>query len=1649
MIPVFAAAAEVADPALVKHTHSDAHACSAQCGGNESWIAWGEANKLPTDSGHYYLTGDVQLTASNDVPAGKDITICLNGYNIHSKLNTKVAFVYGKLTISDCTAYELDGTYISGTVVGSTAGDGAVYGVRRGGTFVLESGRITGGKTTGTGGGGVIYTQGGTSAGAGGMVYMYGGEMVGVEGYNGGAVCLGGGSADYTPSAFYMYGGKITGNYARNHGGGIYVVDWSILEIHGGEVTGNTVKNNATSVYMAGANSKLTVSGAAKLDGVFFNNASNKGLMVDELTEGAAIDVTTTATDFAKVISIAQGGKQDVWSAHWVTANGDSVSMVEGAFKAGHYHGDVKYEAWTGSDSHNTLPTGAKHYYLANDILRNTNGGTVSIAAGTTQHLCLNGHTITHRNPANRLYAIQGTFVLEDCTAKTEGGQYLSGGITYGGATPSTRTYGNCFSVQRGGTMIMEEGQIYGFTSDCKDYEDSVPVYIQGATAGSKAQFIMNGGQIHSNSSKSLGAAIKSTRNGTPDLNNPSLVEINGGKIWGNTSTTGGAVAATGDVVRITGGQIVDNTCALGAVYLSDQAQGVLAGNPQIRDNRGGNLYLAGLLTLQVEELEKTARIYLDVAQSDRAITGQVEASVLENFYCDNTYRMLLIKEDKLFIEVSDEHPHCLCYGRTEGCDHKSVKWQAWVSETSLPTSTGYYYLLGDVRLTEGTVIPENQDVKLCLNGKTISGTRLLLIRKNSTLSTTDCGTTGTITGGNRNYGGAVNVNRMGTFNLYGGTITGNSAGVNTSAASLGGGVYIQAGKTGEPGGIFNMYGGTLSKNDAYQGGAIHLALGENPDAVPAQVNLYGGTIIGNTAGGEVTNADGSVSVKGGSGAAIYIGKYGKLNMAGGLVTENAGLGYGGTIYLSGATGTFSGGTITKNTATRDGAGFYAVSESQVEITGSVVIRDNTSAKGAGGGFGAASKSRIKMTGGTVSGNWAVQGGGAIIQSGAALELQDGLFSGNYSKNYAGAIYINTPNADGTPSSLKLTGGTITKNTSDNAGGGIYGKQAKVDITGGTISYNENKNFGCGVYLHTSTGSITGGTITGNVSGKDGAGLYGYGGTVEIGGDVKITNNTSLKGAGGGMGFTKECKAKLTGGTITGNKAVHAGGIIVQGKAHLTMTGGYVAYNTTTGNGGGVYVNKSSMDFYGGTIANNKSVKTGGGLFANESVTRFAGTTFASNQADGNGGATYINKGAASYTAGTFKNNSSQRYGGGMSFNAAQIEAKNIKVIGNFAKLGSGGTHGYDGKITMENVLYSENSTDVAGGGLCVTRFCEATINSSVFEKNKANNGGGLLVQNWAKLTLNDCVIRENETSEGSGLYLYTNVEAWVNGGEICDNVAYTKLNKSGDTVGGRGAGVFLHTDRNTYSGASTLHMDGTRISGNKAELCGGGIYVDMQMILEASNITVDKNTAPKAAGVYTATGTTVTLTDATITANTAQTTGSGIYAQADLVLHNVSVTANTTQEGSAVYLAPARFDGHSFMAGIVKFSGHMKIAGNTGTMPDLFVDQGTTISVDAAGLGEDTEIYLQLHSGLVTYTIFGAYDYEGENGIYTITYGDRSVTEPEYDPSMAVSTEQTQKTDSGNALLYAGVGVIALAAIAGVVLLLLKKKKSPAGEGK
>ena len=58
------------------------------------------ANSLPNEAGNYYLTADVTLSSTWNVPVGGGVTLCLNGHSITTTTITVASG--GSLTITDC-----------------------------------------------------------------------------------------------------------------------------------------------------------------------------------------------------------------------------------------------------------------------------------------------------------------------------------------------------------------------------------------------------------------------------------------------------------------------------------------------------------------------------------------------------------------------------------------------------------------------------------------------------------------------------------------------------------------------------------------------------------------------------------------------------------------------------------------------------------------------------------------------------------------------------------------------------------------------------------------------------------------------------------------------------------------------------------------------------------------------------------------------------------------------------------------------------------------------------------------------------------------------------------------------------------------------------------------------------------------------------------------------------------------------------------------------------------------------------------------------------------------------------------------------------------------------------------------------------------
>ena len=419
---------------------------------------------------------------------------------------------------------------------------------------------------------------------------------------------------------------------------------------------------------------------------------------------------------------------------------------------------------------------------------------------------------------------------------------------------------------------------------------------------------------------------------------------------------------------------------------------------------------------------------------------------------------------------AAEGHQHCVCGAtHTSIGDHKEstetifAKWLSSDSSKKLRVGennslygnpadtdgpagdwllpTGAYYLKGEddspnqVTIDKPIVIREREKVTICLNGKTLQSTAenkpVFLIERGGELTLTNCQGTGKVTRASYGdgSGSGVKVESGGTFNMYGGTITGNKATTGDLETQKGGGVYVNGAHS-----AFNMYGGTITDNTAKNGGGVY---------------VYGGTFT----------MDGNASVTNNK-------------------TDNSQSSSGVGVYVNGGTFTMKDGTISGNNATNSTDGGVGLYNSSTFTMDGGTITGNTASQG--GGVGVYQTATFTMNGGTISDNTAKNGGGVYVNSGT-FNMNDGTIGGataaaaNTATNNGGGVYVKggtfTMN-DGT-----IGGGKDDANTADQ-GGGVYASSGTFTMSGGRITGNNNN----GVYVHeTATFTVSGApTVTGN-----------------------------------------------------------------------------------------------------------------------------------------------------------------------------------------------------------------------------------------------------------------------------------------------------------------------------------------------------------------------------------------------------------------------------------------------------------------------------------------------------------------------------------------------------------------------------------------
>lgn len=432
----------------------------------------------------------------------------------------------------------------------------------------------------------------------------------------------------------------------------------------------------------------------------------------------------------------------------------------------------------------------------------------------------------------------------------------------------------------------------------------------------------------------------------------------------------------------------------------------------------------------------------------------------------------------------------------------------------------------------------------------------------------------------------------------------------------------------------------TLVKHDVEIKGAI-VACGGNANL--KLINLYNN----NGKGGTFNLVSGVITQKqGGSVSSLVYAENGStVNMRGGYVCGASGSGAGGGIEIHGnSTLEVSGGVIAGNSAP-SGGGVYA-KDSTVNITNGVISGNSTLATGVG--FG-----------------------GGIMAEGGSVTVSGGYITNNKYANYCG----NDGNGDHGGAGLAakngthvtISGGQITGNYSEEAGGGVYvtdiehqgassrKTMAWLNITGGTIASNVSfRSEGAGIRVGQMVDAMIKGTSNSN--------------------PVYITNN--------------HCMSRFDWG---------GGGIFVQGDSKVASNAGRLfVYNS--------YISSNEAGGYGGGVA---VCPTGKTLVTGTDGTAIFGNTSAGNEQNandyesvsntGNNGTPHLSGGghgkdqdSDAYNAEVFRENGHADF-----FLAAEGHTTPIAAV--IGKMFGGGDAKYRGSLELQKAI-----TIPANGGVQV-----------------------------------------------------------------------------------------------------------------------------------------------------------------------------------------------------------------------------------------------------------------------------------------------------------------------------------------------------------
>lgn len=1073
------------------------------------WTAWEKTNALPTTSGYYFLTANVNTTGRQSVKEGADVHLCLNGYTVNG--NNKCIYEVvstGKLTLTDCTAHiDEGGNYVAGALTGGkeTSVGGAVY--------VKENGeaRIFGIKLTGN-----ENTQADTAMG-----------------WSGGAIQV------RNNGKLLMVGAELSGNHTTAEGGAICLRDSGQTVLENCTFRNNAADRKGGAIFVNNTANRLTVK-----DCVFTGNTSDVGAALNIYLGTVQIDGCTfegnTAVNEGGVMRTS-GGKLTITNS---TFTGNCGSNGGALRLTGNCEATITGSTFTGNKattSGGAISAADSNLTLENNkINENISDGTAGALffAGKDKVLALvsgefNGNTAAAAGGAI-LVQSRAKFDMKDGT--------FTGNTTTGGD-------GGAFYISTNCTGVMEKGTITGNTA--QKYGGGIALF--------GSVFTMNDGLISGNTAQN-GAGLTGrsgirTEDGKDIRDVGAVFTMNGGKICENTATgDGGGIQVGGEncAVNIQNGEISGNTAASGGGLIAvtygkvTMTDGKITGNTA--KNNGGGLFMSYTSELNVSggEISKNkanggAGIYLYGANAN--LTG---GKIVGN----------TAKADGGGIGGGGAKPKTELYRSAITLKNVTI-----AENTTAANGGGLSVKQSDINMESGTAITGNYAAKACGGMLVVTDSTVKITGGSvsyNTAADAACGgvyissrSTLTMTGGTISYnsskhnGGGVYLQQS-TAYFYGGSIVGNK-----SRENAGGGLNVA-------GSSAYLCGTSIRDNYAKTNGGGVQALrftnkGEKKDYMP-YVLIDGSTISGNKcdgpAGGLLVQAPGKTVLKSGiiekneskgNGGGIYVSTNHTFEMSGGEIRNNKAGDRGGGVYHLGSIGNYTGGKITGNEAYKNGGGMIFTNASTITMK-DLAITDNS---GWTGGAFVINNQNVKLTAENcdISRNKAVEahaGAFYVVWGVTDALLKNCTITDNYAKQDAGAIYQANGNL------LTLTDCTITGNSAGRQGGAIWSK-SPTHLVNCAISDNSAGAEGGGIYTGPMGASnlrrpiimqLENCVMENNASGAQGGGIYITSGSWFEAKDLELKNNTSkLEGSA----IWANDNVLLTNATVTNNVSQNGG----------------------------------------------------------------------------------------------------------------------------------------------------------------------------------------------------------------------------------------------------------------------------------------------------------------------------------------------------------------------------------------------------------------------------------------------------------------------------------------------------------------------------